>query len=93
MGVRVNMDLWLVTLLNALVWGLLWALLALGLSLNLRDAARAQSRSRRVLYAWGTLKLGAHPNAELLGSDLSCSSDSWAYGRGARSALMGQARV
>ncbi|MCL6643158.1 MAG: branched-chain amino acid ABC transporter permease [Candidatus Bipolaricaulota bacterium] len=27
------MDLWLVTLLNALVWGLLWALLALGLSL------------------------------------------------------------
>jgi branched-chain amino acid transport system permease protein len=27
------MDLWLVTLLNALVWGLLWALLALGLSM------------------------------------------------------------
>jgi len=54
MGVRVNMDLWLVTLLNALVWGLLWALLALGLSV-IYGTLRALNLAHGAFYMLGAL--------------------------------------
>ncbi len=48
------MDLWLITLLNALVWGLLWALLALGLSL-IYGTLGVLNLAHGALYALGAL--------------------------------------